>query len=161
MPAVSECERSGAMLVALKHQQRKGQSWKWGRMMRRNGVLGQAPLNSSIKRRACHSQWTHVSSAEYVMEISALGGAALPVRFSCHWLYCPLRKHDTISKRHCVLVAWDQLSVLVFPAFLIVSLRIGLLPLSWLLPEFSMLFQECISRFLTVSHADTQATLHF
>lgn len=114
MSAVSECGRSGAMLTALKHQQRKGQSWKWGRMMRRNGALGQAPLNSSIKPGAQHSRWMHFSSAEYVMLISALGGATLPVRFSFHWLHCPLEKHDTTLKYLYVIIVcidWE------FPAF--------------------------------------------
>lgn len=111
MSAVSECGRSGAMLTALKHQQRKGQSWKWGRMMRRNGALGQAPLNSSIKPGAQHSQWMHFSSAEYVMLISALGGATLPVRFSFHWLHCPLEKHDTTLKYLYVIIVcidWER-----------------------------------------------------
>lgn len=69
--AVSECGRwSGA--THRKHQQRKGQ-WKWGRMMRRNSSLGQAPLNSSIRHRARHSQWVRFSSAGYVMENISIG----------------------------------------------------------------------------------------
>lgn len=123
MSAVSQCGRSGAMLAALQHQQWKGQSWKWGRMMRRNSALGQAPLNSSILRRACHRQPMQFTSAGYVMENSALGGAALPVSFLFHWLYCRLGKHDTTSKQHCasVCIEWGQLSVLAFPAFWIKS----------------------------------------